>query len=290
MEQRPQTRNKRRRQTDSKVIQAAEAISRLQSQAPLKGRFTLNAVWVEVNSKTGELLEWALVGRKIGGDWLGLKEERDIEALENEEEEGDGAFAPMEHNLVTFRFSLEEAFYLVHECGCLEVLSQSTSDSQPSGAVQLEVIMTEEQCYNSFRACQSGFVYLYVAFRHFRRKGWQPRSGLQFGTQLVLYRRHPSMAHSDYMVSVIPPPSSHLSGATSSATSQVSETQQGPPWLDVLATGRVATQVAKKLILLYFQEQPGCDISDLACLSCITAHEVIVQRWVPQRHRMDTAQ
>ena len=44
-------------------------------------------------------------------------------------------------------------------------------------------------------------------------------------------------------------------------------------------------QVAKKLILLYLIEQPGCDHAQLACLPCITGHEVKVHRWVPQQHR-----
>mmetsp|Transcript_26283 Transcript_26283/g.43998 ORF Transcript_26283/g.43998 Transcript_26283/m.43998 type:complete len:257 (+) Transcript_26283:581-1351(+) len=251
MEQRQNTRFKRKRQRSG--LTAAQAMEQLAS-ITLEGCLKLNAIWAEVDPHAAYLLQWALIGRRIDGDWIGEADYvYDVE---------DAAVAPTEAT-VTYRFSLEEAFYLVHESGCL-VVRQSLQDS----------LMTPEDCYESFRQTHTGFVHLYVAFHHFRRKGWLPRAGLQYGTQYVLYRQHPSQCHSDYCVLVIPP-----------GEQPPKDDDYFPKWTDVLATGRLAAQVAKKLIFLYLQEQPGCDHSDVACLPAITGHEVIVHRWVPQQHR-----
>lgn len=43
-----------------------------------------------------------------------------------------------------------------------------------------------------------------IVRRHFERKGYRVHSGLQFGTELVLYADDPSRVHSDFCVHVIP--------------------------------------------------------------------------------------
>ena len=50
------------------------------------------------------------------------------------------------------------------------------------------------------------FLHLYLGYHHFRSKGWIPRTGLQYGVDLVLYCRHPALAHSEYSVLVVPLP------------------------------------------------------------------------------------
>lgn len=42
-------------------------------------------------------------------------------------------------------------------------------------------------------------------------QGWIPRSGLQYGTDLVLYEKHPSLVHSTICVIIVAmaPPASH---------------------------------------------------------------------------------
>jgi hypothetical protein len=47
------------------------------------------------------------------------------------------------------------------------------------------------------------FTSQYVAYHHFRSKGWIPQPGLNFGADFVLYELHPEYAHSDYAVLVM---------------------------------------------------------------------------------------
>ena len=57
-----------------------------------------SAIWVEVDAENAHRLEWALIGRRIDGDWPGDSDD--------EEEMQDAAVASSDSNL-TFRFSLE---------------------------------------------------------------------------------------------------------------------------------------------------------------------------------------
>lgn len=43
-----------------------------------------------------------------------------------------------------------------------------------------------------------------IVRRHFERKGYRVHSGLQFGTELVLYADTPGRVHSDFCVHVLP--------------------------------------------------------------------------------------
>ena len=51
-----------------------------------------------------------------------------------------------------------------------------------------------------------------------RREGWLPRSGLQYGADLVLYRNHPSLVHSDHCVVLRPGAALRAAAATTAAT------------------------------------------------------------------------
>ena len=59
-------------------------------------------------------------------------------------------------------------------------------------------------------------------------QGWNPRTGLQYGADFVLYQRHPALAHSDYAVTIVPlRPSQRLPMG----------------WHDLQISNRLATQV-----------------------------------------------
>lgn len=45
---------------------------------------------------------------------------------------------------------------------------------------------------------------------HFEEKGYRVHSGLQFGTELVLYADDPSRVHSDFCVHLLPEGTSQL--------------------------------------------------------------------------------
>ncbi len=59
-------------------------------------------------------------------------------------------------------------------------------------------------------------------------QGWIPRTGLQYGADMVLYQRHPALAHSDYSVLIMaldprwrPQPSWHDVQVLNRLTAQV---------------------------------------------------------------------
>lgn len=49
-------------------------------------------------------------------------------------------------------------------------------------------------------------------------QGWIPRSGLQYGADLVLYEQHPSLVHSTVCVLIVPMKGERQSGCNSSNT------------------------------------------------------------------------
>ncbi|PRW57103.1 tRNA-splicing endonuclease subunit Sen2 [Chlorella sorokiniana] len=116
------------------------------------------------------------------------------------------------------------------------------------------------------------FFLLYLAYHHFRSKGWIPRTGLQYGADFVLYQRHPALAHSDYAVSIVP----------------LRPGQRAPMgWHDLQISNRLSTQVSKRLLLLYVQEpEGGADRSSPNALAQVAVHERLVRRWVPESHRL----
>ena len=86
------------------------------------------------------------------------------------------------------------------------------------------------------------------------RQGWIARPGIQFGTNFVLYRRHPALAHSEFCVLVMP-----LNGDGTTLGLH-----------DVGITNRLCGQVGKTLLLMYVVEAPGSDRSSLGWLEGIS--------------------
>ena len=102
-------------------------------------------------------------------------------------------------------------------------------------------------------------------------QGWIPRTGLQYGADFVLYQRHPALTHSDYTVLIVP-----------LAPGQ----RPDLGWHDLQISNRLSTQVSKKLLLLYVQEQGAAvDRSSPNSLAKVAVHERLVRRWVPESHR-----
>lgn len=54
----------------------------------------------------------------------------------------------------------------------------------------------------SLRFFKPNFATSYKAYSHLRLKNWIVRSGLQYGVDFVVYRHHPSLVHSEYVVLV----------------------------------------------------------------------------------------
>jgi hypothetical protein len=71
-----------------------------------------------------------------------------------------------------------------------------------------------------------GRFYRSVVEQHYARLGYRVHSGLQFGTDFVLYRDDPSLVHSEYCVRVVPPGKRH--GKTRGASERETEWRPHP--------------------------------------------------------------
>jgi hypothetical protein len=95
---------------------------------------------------------------------------------------------------------------------------------------------------------------------------------LQYGVDMVIYQRHPAIAHSDYSVLLMP------------VGTELEELERPAlSWHDVQVTNRLTTQVGKRLMILYIQRHPEEDLSSPSCLSKMKIQERLVRRWVPER-------
>ena len=169
------------------------------------------------------------------------------------------------------RLSIDEAFFMSYALGVLIV-----HDVVDGAAVALD----NDALWCRLQIARPDFIILYLAYHHFRSKGWIARTGLQYGVDFVLYQRHPALAHSDYSVLILPLEESEMSPAALSR----------PPicWHDVQVTNRLTSQVGKRLLLLFFQDNggPAADYSSPKCLEHFAVQERVVRRFVPEGFRM----
>ncbi|CAI5959344.1 unnamed protein product [Closterium sp. NIES-65] len=80
-----------------------------------------------------------------------------------------------------------------------------------------------------------GFGAMAAVYGLLRGRNWVVRPGLQFGSHFTAYQHHPALVHSNFMVLVSGP---RLNNAI-------------PTWNDLHATVRLASTVAKKLLIAY---------------------------------------
>lgn len=81
----------------------------------------------------------------------------------------------------------------------------------------------------------------------------------------MLYRQRPAICHSDFCVIVL-------------------DAAHAPmPWFALQIANRLASQVSKRLLLLYVGFPTGTDQRCLACLEHAAVAEVAVRRWTLSR-------
>lgn len=83
-------------------------------------------------------------------------------------------------------------------------------------------------------------------------QGWIPRSGLQYGADLVLYEQHPSLVHSTVCVLIVPIKEDTQTGSTSCST--VACAQDGDnghlAWHSIEGINRLCTRVQLLPVLI----------------------------------------
>ncbi|XP_069340069.1 tRNA-splicing endonuclease subunit Sen2 [Eulemur rufifrons] len=164
------------------------------------------------------------------------------------------------------QLSLEEAFFLVYALGCLSVYYEK----EPLTIVKL---------WKAFSAVQPTFRTTYMAYHYFRSKGWVPKVGLKYGTDLLLYRKGPPFYHASYSV-IIELVDDHFEGSLRRPFS----------WKSLAALSRVSVNVSKELMLCYLikpSTMTDKEMESPECMKRIKVQEVILSRWVSSRERSD---
>uniref|UniRef100_A0A2K5SI75 tRNA-splicing endonuclease subunit Sen2 n=1 Tax=Cebus imitator TaxID=2715852 RepID=A0A2K5SI75_CEBIM len=164
------------------------------------------------------------------------------------------------------QLSLEEAFFLVYALGCLSIYYEK----EPLTIVKL---------WKAFTVVQPTFRTTYMAYHYFRSKGWVPKVGLKYGTDLLLYRKGPPFYHASYSV----------------ITELVDDHFEGSPrrpfsWKSLAALSRVSVNVSKELMLCYLikpSTMTDKEMESPECMKRIKVQEVILSRWVSSRERSD---
>ncbi|KAI5607599.1 tRNA-splicing endonuclease subunit Sen2, partial [Silurus asotus] len=164
------------------------------------------------------------------------------------------------------QLSYEEAFFLVYALGCLSVFHEGEA---------LSIL----QLWRIFRSAQPNFEITYAAYHYFRSKGWVPKSGIKYGTDLMLYRKGPPFYHASYSVAVERVDESFHGAALRPFT-----------WRSLAALSRTTANVSKELMVCYVIVPSGLtgeDISSPDCLKRLKIQEIIVSRWISSRERTE---
>uniref|UniRef100_A0A2I3FR25 tRNA-splicing endonuclease subunit Sen2 n=1 Tax=Nomascus leucogenys TaxID=61853 RepID=A0A2I3FR25_NOMLE len=147
----------------------------------------------------------------------------------------------------------EEAFFLVYALGCLSIYYEK----EPLTIVKL---------WKAFTVVQPTFRTTYMAYHYFRSKGWVPKVGLKYGTDL-------------YSV-IIELVDDHFEGSLRRPFS----------WKSLAALSRVSVNVSKELMLCYLikpSTMTDKEMESPECMKRIKVQEVILSRWVSSRERSD---
>ncbi|KAK6464169.1 hypothetical protein DFJ63DRAFT_333761 [Scheffersomyces coipomensis] len=132
------------------------------------------------------------------------------------------------------------------------------------------------------------FIFEYVVYHHYRSLGWCVRSGIKFGSDMLLYKRGPPFSHAEHAVMIIP------NDESESESSQYD-------WFELASRARVIGTVKKNFVLT-FVDYPH-DIEDVNEIwSQVTDEdddkeilsqffklykitEILYRRWSPSRTR-----
>ncbi|NWV58216.1 SEN2 endonuclease, partial [Daphoenositta chrysoptera] len=164
------------------------------------------------------------------------------------------------------QLSLEEAFFLVYALGCLSIYY----GEEPLSIVKLWEVFSE---------VKPDFKTTYMAYHYFRSKGWVPKVGLKYGTDLLLYRKGPPFYHASYSV----------------VAELVDDTFEGSlrrplSWMSLSGLNRTTANASKELMLCYLirpSDMTAEEMSTPECMKRIKVQELIVTRWVSSRERSE---
>ncbi|KAM6387436.1 tRNA-splicing endonuclease subunit Sen2 isoform 2-T8 [Pluvialis apricaria] len=164
------------------------------------------------------------------------------------------------------QLSLEEAFFLVYALGCLSIYY---------GEEPLTIL----KLWEIFSDVKPNFKTTYMAYHYFRSKGWVPKVGLKYGTDLLLYRKGPPFYHASYSV-IAELVDDNFEGSLRRPLS----------WKSLSGLNRTTVNASKELMLCYLirpSEMTEKEMSTPECMKKIKVQELIVSRWVSSRERSE---
>ncbi|XP_051649329.1 tRNA-splicing endonuclease subunit Sen2 isoform X3 [Manacus candei] len=198
--------------------------------------------------------------------------------LVQEEEEEEESLCPeddsacLQGNLVKKE---KLAFFLVYALGCLSIYY---GESQ-CPVCALQEPLTIVQLWEVFSEVKPDFKTTYMAYHYFRSRGWVPKVGLKYGTDLLLYRKGPPFYHASYSV----------------LAELVDDDFQGSlrrplSWMSLSGLNRTTANASKELMLCYLikpSDMTAEEMSSPECMKRIKVQELIVSRWVSSRERSE---
>ncbi|KAF1404054.1 tRNA-splicing endonuclease subunit Sen2, partial [Spheniscus magellanicus] len=164
------------------------------------------------------------------------------------------------------QLSLEEAFFLVYALGCLSIYY---------GEEPLTIL----KLWEVFSEVKPNFKTTYMAYHYFRSKGWVPKVGLKYGTDLLLYRKGPPFYHASYSV-IAELVDDNFEGSLRRPLS----------WKSLSGLNRTTVNASKELMLCYLirpSDMTEKEMSTPECMKRIKVQELIVTRWVSSRERSE---
>ncbi|KFQ66307.1 tRNA-splicing endonuclease subunit Sen2 [Phaethon lepturus] len=164
------------------------------------------------------------------------------------------------------QLSLEEAFFLVYALGCLSIYY---------GEEPLTIL----KLWEVFSEVKPNFKTTYMAYHYFRSKGWVPKVGLKYGTDLLLYRKGPPFYHASYSV-IAELVDGNFEGSLRRPLS----------WKSLAGLNRTTVNASKELMLCYLirpSDMTEKEMSTPECMKRIKVQELIVTRWVSSRERSE---
>ncbi|CEP01185.1 tRNA-intron lyase [Plasmodiophora brassicae] len=163
-----------------------------------------------------------------------------------------------------------EALYLSSQSGlhCLEILDAE------SGAV-----LTDDALWDRFCRVSPQFPAQYAAYRHLRKLGWVPKSGLKFGVDFVVYMKGPSFYHARFSVVVV-------------NEAALLSNPRGSSWTNLHMLMRTTHNVAKDILFVHvrFECADACAMPLPAWLESVQLASRIATRWIPERSRESAPQ
>uniref|UniRef100_A0A8C6YG64 tRNA-splicing endonuclease subunit Sen2 n=1 Tax=Naja naja TaxID=35670 RepID=A0A8C6YG64_NAJNA len=149
------------------------------------------------------------------------------------------------------------AFFLVYALGCLNIYYNEA----PLPILKL---------WELFSKAQPNFKATYMAYHYFRSKGWVPKVGLKYGTDLLLYRKGPPFYHASYSV----------------IAELINDDFDGPlhrpfSWKSLSGLNRTTANVSKELMFCYLVKPSDMNEKEMLSPECLKRMKVQVCMFPP---------